>query len=93
MKDKIFTILKVLIIVLLVGWMVLFVVDYFRAKSGEKPFVCLKENTKTKGAESYYECISFGYKYFEYNGGGTTAPGYGFSAIFVKNEFEKKMEG
>ena len=84
-------ILKVSIIVILVSWMTLFVIDYFRAKGNTKPLVCLKDNTKTNANGTYYECISFGYKYFEYNGS-DRAPSYGFGPMFIKNEFEKNWE-
>ena len=91
MKSKIITILKVLVLVVIIAWMVLFVVDYFRARGGEKPLVCLSESTKTNSKGTYYQCISFGYKYFEYDANDGN-PGFGFGAAFIKNEIERNWE-
>ena len=91
MKSKIITILKVLVLVVIIAWMVLFVVDYFRARGGEKPLVCLSESTKTNSKGTYYQCVSLGYKYFEYDGS-DRLPGYGFGAAFIKNEIERNWE-
>ncbi len=91
MKSKIITVLKVLVLVVIIAWMVLFVVDYFRARGGNKPLVCLSETTKTNSKGTYYQCVSFGYKYFEYDGTAAT-PGYGFGAAFIKTEIEKNWE-
>ncbi len=91
MKKNILTILKVIVLVLLVSWMILFVVDYFRASKGNKPSICFNEETKTNKKGEYYRCISLGYKYFEYkeNNGKVT---YGFGAAFLQNDIEKNWE-
>lgn len=91
MKKNLLTVVKIIFIILLVLWMVVFVSDYFRASKGNKPFVCFSEETKTNSTGEYYKCISFGYKYFEYKetSGKVT---YGFGAAFLKNEIEKNWE-
>jgi len=91
MKKNLLMIIKVVFLVLLVSWMIIFVTDYFRASDGKKPLVCFSEETKTNSNGEYYRCISFGYKYFEYkeNTGKVT---YGFGAAFLKNDIEKNWE-
>ena len=90
-KKSIWTVLKILFITVIVVWMIIFVVDYFRAKSGNKPMICLKEERiTTKNNAIYYRCTSFGYKYYEYSEKERTA--YGFGASFVKNDIEKEIE-
>lgn len=90
MKKILLTIIKILVIVLLITWMILFLVDYFRAKDGTKPLVCLNESTVEVDEGTYYSCTSFGYKYFEYrlNAGGSKI---GFGPSFIKNETEKEL--
>ena len=91
MKSIILTIIKVLFIVILATWMIIFVADYFRAREGNHPLICLKEQEKTNVKGTYYTCTSFGYKYFEIKeaSGQTT---YGFSAAFIKSDVEKEWE-
>lgn len=91
MKSKIIAILKILVIIVVILWMGVFVTDYFRAQKGEKPFMCLKESTKENAKGSYYECVSLGYKFFEYKevSGQIT---YGFGAAFLENDIEKNWE-
>ncbi len=91
MKSKIVTILKIIFLIVLILWMIMFVTDYFRARDGQKPNICLNETTKTNAKGTYYSCVSFGYKYYEYKEvtGQTT---YGFGAAFIKNDIEKSWE-
>ena len=90
MKNKIWTIVKILIVTIVAIWMIFFVVDYFRARDGKKPMICLKEeNIPTNNNTTYYRCTSFGYKYYEYTEQGKTT--YGFGAFFLKNDIEKEI--
>ncbi len=91
MKSKILTGIKVVFLILLVSWMILFVADYFRARGKEKPFICLSEQTKTNQNGSLYTCVSFGYKYFEFKGVNGEEK-YGFGAAFIKSDTEKSWE-
>jgi len=90
MKKKIVTCLKIVFIILIIAWMILFVKDYFQARNGIKPTICLSEKTITKDNNTYYRCVSLGYKYYEYKESSQTT--YGFGAAFLKNEIEKKIE-
>ena len=73
----------------------MFVTDYFRAQNGEKPLVCLNEQTvvsdgtKVEAGATYYSCTSFGYKYYTYTKSGESKTGFGPS--FIKNEAEKEL--
>lgn len=95
MKKIIGTIIKVLVLLIIVVWMVMFVTDYFRAQNGEKPLVCLNEQTvvsdgtKVEAGATYYSCTSFGYKYYTYTKSGESKTGFG--PAFIKNEAEKEL--
>lgn len=89
MKNNTLTIVKATIIILIVLWMILFVVDYFRARQELKPLICLNEKTVELTNGSYYQCISFGYKYYVYQKDGEKLVGLG--ASFVKTDIEKEI--
>lgn len=95
MKKVIFTIIKIVILIVIVAWMGLFVTDYFRAQNGEKPLVCLNERTvvsdgtKVEAGATYYSCTSFGYKYYTYTKSGESKTGFG--PAFIKNDAEKEL--
>lgn len=89
MKKTIILISKIVVLLLILVWMIFLVTDYFRARSGVKPIVCLNEKTIEKNNDSYYECVSFGYKYYEYKKNNITT--YGFGASFLKNSSEKEI--
>lgn len=46
MKDKIFFVLKILILVFLAAWVFIVVVDYFKAKNGDDAIFCIKEEVR-----------------------------------------------
>jgi len=91
MKEKIIFGLKIVVILLVVCWMVLFVTDYFRVKGGSKPFICFSETNKKTINGTFYRCNSLGYKYYEYKDEVKGQTTYGFSAIFVKSDVEKEV--
>ena len=90
MKINIVNILKISIIVLIILWVGLLTFDYIKAQNNQKPLICLSEKNIELSAGSYYVCNSFGYKYYEYKAKNGES-GYGFGAIFVKNDIEKKL--
>lgn len=95
MKKIVGTIIKVLVLLIVLVWMAIFVTDYFRAQNGEKPLVCLSEQTvvsdgtKVEAGATYYSCTSFGYKYYTYTTSGESKTGFG--PAFIKNEAEKEL--
>lgn len=66
-KNKTGNIIKIIILVLIISWIALFFVDYFKARKGISPTFCLKEETKTYDDGTVYSCTSFGYKMYKYN--------------------------
>ena len=88
--KKVWTIIKLIVVFLIALWILFFVIDFFRAKNGEKPMICLKEeNIPTDNNTTYYRCTSFGYKYYEYSEEGKTT--YGFGAFFLKDDIKKEQ--
>ncbi len=89
MKNIVNTVIKVLIILILVVWVFFVFTDYMRAKDGKKPKICLKETSEKWNDGDYYECTSFGYRYYELKKKDNTKD-YGFITIFSKNPIKEK---
>lgn len=66
-KKIIITILKVLILFILFGWVVLVFTDYFRVTSGKDPLFCISEKTTNYPDGANYTCTGLGYKMIRYN--------------------------
>ena len=43
MKDKVKLVIKIVVLVLIIAWMSLVIMDYFRAKGGDNPRFCISE--------------------------------------------------
>ena len=43
MKKVLITILKVVVLLLILLWIIMVFMDYFRVKNGDKPLYCLSE--------------------------------------------------
>ena len=67
MKKTFFTILKVVVLILILLWIVMVFVDYFKVKNGGRPTVCLSEQIKEYEDGSNTICYGFGYKTIFYN--------------------------
>ena len=78
MKKKILT----LIIVLLMLWVSLIGVDYYRASKQEKPLIVLKEKKYEYSDGTVTTYTSLGYKYIKYNR--TSKQGYQFGGFWIK---------
>lgn len=81
---------KIIFILLIVVWMTFVITDYFRAKEATKPLICLSQKEETINNGTYYECTSWGYKYYEYidqDG----KKNYAFGAAFTKNPIKDKL--
>lgn len=95
MKKVIFTVIKLIVLIVVVAWVGLFVYDYFQAQNGQKPLICLSEQnvvsdgTKVEAGATYYSCTSFGYKYYTYEKSGESKTGFG--PAFIKNDAEKEL--
>ncbi len=60
-------IIKIIVLAVIVTWIIIFFVDYFRARNMKKPLICLNETTKTYDDGTVYSCTSLGYKMYKYD--------------------------
>ena len=66
-KFRIGNIIKAIVLLLIIAWIGLFFVDYFRAREEKSPMICLTEETKNYDDGTVYSCTSLGYKMYKYN--------------------------
>ncbi len=67
MKNKIIFIIKILILVLLFGWIVMVFTDYFRVRQSKSPMFCLNNTVKDYSDGSVSTCMGLGYKVVKYD--------------------------
>ena len=84
MRRIIENIIKVLLILLIVGWVVIVFVDYFRNLDGKEPKFCLKEETKQYPDGEVYICTGLGYKAYKYDR--KSVGGTAFGPFFTKEK-------
>ena len=84
MRRLIENILKVLLVILLIGWVAMVFVDYFRNGDGKDPLFCLKSETKEYYDGEVYICTGLGYKSFRYERKCKT--GTAFGPFFTKEK-------
>ena len=84
MRRIIENITKILLIVLLVGWVAIVFVDYFRNMDGKDPKFCLKQETKKYPDGEVYICTGLGYKAFRYER--KSVGGTAFGPFFTKEK-------
>ena len=67
MKDKTKVIVKVVVLVILLGWIIMVFTDYFRVREEKEPLFCIskKENKYDDGTTTV--CTSIGYKVIKYD--------------------------
>ena len=66
MKKVIINVLKIIAILLVIVWIGIIFVDYFKARDGHDPMFCIKEEVKTYDDGTVYSCTGLGYKLFRY---------------------------
>ncbi len=81
MKRKIEIVLKVLMILLIIAWITIIFVDFFRTKSEKNPMFCISEKTIKYNDGETYECVGLGYKMYRYN---RACSGIQFGPFFMK---------
>ncbi len=86
-KSTIRTIIKIIILVVIIAWIGLFFIDYFRARNKQTPLICLKEETKEYEDGTVYSCTSLGYKMYVYNRKSISAS-MEFGPLFIKERTE-----
>lgn len=59
-------IIKVAVIALVIIWIIIFFIDYFRARNSKLPIFCVS-NIKEYDDGSVYSCTGLGYKMYKYD--------------------------
>ena len=81
MKRIIENIVKVLIILLLIAWIAIIFIDWYRTTQGKNPMFCISEKTTQYADGETYKCVGIGYKMFRYN---RTCAAVNFGPFFLK---------
>ncbi len=82
-------IIKIIIFLVFVLFILMILIDFFRARNMQRPLVCFKEITEEKYNGTYYECTSFGYKFYTFTKEDNSKD-YGFRIIFSKDPIAEK---
>ena len=56
--------LRIIIWVLIIGWMSIVACDFLRAKKSKDPIFCIKNDVITEEDGNTYICTGLGYKYY-----------------------------
>ena len=86
-KVKVGDIVKVIILALVIVWIIIFFIDYFRARKSLRPIFCIHEETITYDDGTVYVCTGLGYKMYEYNRSSVSAS-IEFGPFFIKERTE-----
>lgn len=81
MKRIIENVVKVLIILLVISWIVIIFIDFFRTRAGKDPVYCISEDVIKHEDGETYKCVGLGYKMYRYN---RTCSGVQFGPFFIK---------
>lgn len=80
-------IIKVAILALVIIWIIIFFIDYFRARQSKDPIFCISEQTKEYEDGNVYSCTGLGYKMYRYNRNSIDAS-IEFGPFFIKERTE-----
>ena len=81
MKNKIITILKLLVIFLIIIWVIIVCYDFFQVKKEKEPKFCIYKTVHKYEDGETYECVGLGYRVFKYKRTALTATEFG--PIFI----------
>lgn len=89
MKKNVKTgdIVKIIILALIIIWIIIFFIDYFRARQTKTPIFCLIEETKEYEDGTVYSCTGLGYKVYKYDRTSVDAT-LEFGPFFIKERTE-----
>ena len=89
MKSKIKKgdIIKIVILALVIIWIIIFFIDYFRARQSKTPIFCLFEETKEYDDGTVYSCAGLGYKMYKYDRNSINAS-IEFGPFFIQERTE-----
>ena len=80
-------IIKVAILALVIIWIIIFFIDYFRARQSKNPIFCIAEETKEYEDGTVYSCTGLGYKMYKYDRNSIDAS-IEFGPFFIKERTE-----
>lgn len=80
-------IIKVAILALVIIWIIIFFIDYFRARQSKNPIFCITEKTKEYEDGTVYSCTGLGYKMYKYDRNSIDAS-IEFGPFFIKERTE-----
>ena len=86
-KVKKSDIIKIVILALIIIWIIIFFIDYFRARQSKTPLFCISEETKEYDDGTVYSCTGLGYKMYKYNRSSVDAT-IEFGPFFIKERTE-----
>ncbi len=84
-EKKSLKILKIVVLGLVISWVILFLIDYTRARNNKDLLFCIKEETKEYPDGTVYSCTSLGYKLYRYNRSSINTT-LQFGPIFMKEK-------
>ncbi len=89
MKSKVTKgdIIKVIVLALVIIWIIIFFIDYFRARQSKTPIFCISEETKEYDDGTVYSCTGLGYKMYKYDRSSINAS-IEFGPFFIKERTE-----
>ena len=89
MKTKIkkSDVIKVVLLAIIIIWIIIFFIDYFRARQSKTPLFCISEETKEYDDGTVYSCTGLGYKMYKYNRSSVDAT-VEFGPFFIKERTE-----
>lgn len=89
-KSVIIKILDIVLWVILIGWMAIVVVDYFRVTNENDPIFCLEEETIQYEDGTVESCTGLGYKTYEYKRDSYKAIEFG--PFWIKDRSDKEAD-
>lgn len=86
-KIKKGDVFKVVLLAIIIIWIIIFFIDYFRARQSKTPLFCISEETKEYDDGTVYSCTGLGYKMYKYNRSSVDAT-IEFGPFFIKERTE-----
>ena len=86
-KVKKGEVIKVVLLAIIIIWIIIFFIDYFRARQSKTPLFCISEETKEYDDGTVYSCTGLGYKMYKYNRSSVDAT-VEFGPFFIKERTE-----
>ena len=89
MKSKVTKgdIIKVIVLALVIIWIIIFFIDYFRARQSKTPIFFFFFETKEDDDGTVYSCTGLGYKMYKYDRSSINAS-IEFGPFFIKERTE-----